>query len=59
MRIRWRNFELPSQVRMDQDTASPQVNRVVIRPLENGYGAKIPNRVRRARLSSTEGTALT
>ena len=34
MRIRWRNFELPSQVRMDRDTATPQFGRFVVEPFE-------------------------
>ena len=59
MRIRWRNFELPSQVRMDQDTASPQFGRFVVEPFEKGFGATIGNGLRRVLLSSIEGTAVT
>jgi DNA-directed RNA polymerase subunit alpha len=59
MRIRWRNFELPSQVRMDRDTATPQFGRFVVEPFEKGFGATIGNGLRRVLLSSIEGTAVT
>ena len=59
MRIRWRNFELPSQVRMDQDTATSQFGRFVVEPFEKGFGATIGNGLRRVLLSSIEGTAVT
>lgn len=59
MRIRWRNFELPSQVRLDRDTASQQYGRFVVEPFEKGFGATIGNGLRRVLLSSIEGTAVT
>lgn len=59
MRIRWRNFELPSQVRMDRDSATPQYGRFVVEPFEKGFGATIGNGLRRVLLSSIEGTAVT
>jgi len=30
MRIRWRNFELPSQVRLERESATPQYGRFVV-----------------------------
>jgi len=59
MRIRWRNFELPSQVRMDRETATQQYGRFVVEPFEKGFGATIGNGLRRVLLSSIEGTAVT
>ena len=59
MRIRWRNFELPSQVRLDRDTATLQYGRFVVEPFEKGFGATIGNGLRRVLLSSIEGTAVT
>ncbi len=59
MRIRWRNFELPSQVRMDRDTATPHFGRFIVEPFEKGFGATIGNGLRRVLLSSIEGTAVT
>jgi len=59
MRIRWRNFELPSQVRLDHETASGSYGRFVVEPFERGFGATIGNGLRRVLLSSIEGTAVT
>ncbi len=59
MRIRWRNFELPSQVKMDRDTATTQFGKFVVEPFEKGFGATIGNGLRRVLLSSIEGTAVT
>ncbi|MBL8749226.1 MAG: DNA-directed RNA polymerase subunit alpha [Planctomycetes bacterium] len=59
MRIRWRNFELPSQVRMDRDSATPLYGRFIVEPFEKGFGATIGNGLRRVLLSSIEGTAVT
>ena len=59
MRIRWRNFELPSQVRLDRETATPQYGKFVVEPFEKGFGTTIGNGLRRVLLSSIEGTAVT
>ncbi|MBK8976472.1 MAG: DNA-directed RNA polymerase subunit alpha [Planctomycetes bacterium] len=59
MRIRWRNFELPSQVRLDIDSASDSFGRFVVEPFERGFGTTIGNGLRRVLLSSIEGTAVT
>ena len=59
MRIRWRNFELPSQVRMDADTATDGYGKFIVEPFERGFGATIGNGLRRVLLSSIEGTAVT
>ncbi len=59
MRIRWRNFELPSQVRMDEDTASDSYGKFTVEPFERGFGTTIGNGLRRVLLSSIEGTAVT
>ena len=59
MRIRWRNFELPSQVRLERETATQQYGRFVVEPFEKGFGTTIGNGLRRVLLSSIEGTAVT
>ena len=59
MRIRWRNFELPSQVVTDDESATPEYGRFVIEPFERGFGHTIGNGLRRVLLSSIEGTAIT
>lgn len=59
MRIRWRNFELPSKVSADEESASAEYGRFVIEPFERGFGHTIGNGLRRVLLSSIEGTAIT
>ena len=59
MRIRWRNFELPSQVRLEHETSSDHYGKFVVEPFEKGFGTTIGNGLRRVLLSSIEGTAVT
>jgi len=59
MRIRWRNFELPSKVTPDAETQTAEYGRFVIEPFERGFGHTIGNGLRRVLLSSIEGTAVT
>ncbi len=59
MRIRWRNFELPSRVVPDKETLTEEYGRFVIEPFEQGFGHTIGNGLRRVLLSSIEGAAVT
>ncbi|MBM3987971.1 MAG: DNA-directed RNA polymerase subunit alpha [Planctomycetes bacterium] len=59
MRIRWRNFELPSKVVPDKATMTKEYGRFVVEPFEQGFGHTIGNGLRRVLLSSIEGTAVT
>ena len=59
MRIRWRDFELPSGVVMDRDSATAFYGRFGVEPFERGFGHTIGNGLRRVLLSSIEGTAVT
>ncbi|MFT5289742.1 MAG: DNA-directed RNA polymerase subunit alpha [Planctomycetota bacterium] len=60
MRIRWRNFELPSKVVADKNSGSESnYGRFTIEPFERGFGHTIGNGLRRVLLSSIEGTAVT
>jgi DNA-directed RNA polymerase subunit alpha len=59
MRIRWRNFDLPSRVILDRDTATEYYGRFMVEPFERGFGTTIGNGLRRVLLSSIEGTAVT
>jgi len=58
MRIRWRNFELPSKVLPDAETLTSTYGRFIIEPFERGFGHTIGNGLRRVLLSSIEGTAV-
>ena len=59
MRIRWRNFELPSRVQPDSESLTSDYGRFYIEPFERGFGHTIGNGLRRVLLSSIEGTAVT
>ena len=59
MRIRWRNFELPSKVEPDNASLTGEYGRFIIEPFERGFGHTIGNGLRRVLLSSIEGAAVT
>ncbi len=59
MRIRWRNFELPSRVATESDSTSSTYAKFVVEPFERGFGHTIGNGMRRVLLSSIEGFAVT
>lgn len=59
MRIRWRNFELPSTVVVDRESLTDGYGRFTIEPFEKGFGHTIGNGLRRVLLSSIEGFAVT
>ena len=59
MRIRWREFELPSGVTIDESTATSSYARFSVEPFERGFGHSLGNGLRRVLLSSIEGTAIT
>ncbi|MCZ7647854.1 MAG: DNA-directed RNA polymerase subunit alpha [Planctomycetota bacterium] len=59
MRIRWRGFELPTQVALEQDSATPNFGKFLVEPFERGYGVTIGNSLRRVLISSLEGGAVT
>ena len=59
MRIRWRNFELPNRVTVDEGTRSETYGRFHAEPFERGFGTTVGNGLRRILLGSLEGTAVT
>jgi DNA-directed RNA polymerase subunit alpha len=59
MRIRWRNFELPSRVQLEEETSTDSYGKFQVEPFERGFGTTIGNGLRRVLLSSIEGTAVT
>jgi len=59
MRIRWRGFELPTEVVADQDMLTDRYGKFLIEPFERGFGTTVGNSLRRVLLSSLEGAAIT
>jgi DNA-directed RNA polymerase subunit alpha len=59
MRIRWRNFELPNRVTVDEGTRTETYGCFFAEPFERGFGTTVGNGLRRILLGSLEGTAVT
>lgn len=59
MRVRWRGFELPTKVVVDQETLTPTYGKFTAEPFERGFGITVGNGLRRVLLSSLEGAAVT
>ena len=52
MRMRWRDFELPSRVIVDENTARPDYAKFLAEPFVRGFGTTVGNGLRRVLLSS-------
>ena len=59
MRVRWKDFELPTRVTCDEKTATPTYASFASEPFERGFATTIGNSLRRVLYSSIEGTAVT
>ncbi|OGX05147.1 MAG: DNA-directed RNA polymerase subunit alpha [Omnitrophica bacterium RIFCSPLOWO2_12_FULL_50_11] len=59
MGIRWKAFEIPKRLAVDQKTVTPTYGKFVAEPFERGYGVTIGNGLRRILISSIEGAAVT
>jgi DNA-directed RNA polymerase subunit alpha len=59
MRIRWRGFELPTRVVLEDESKSQTYGKFLAEPFERGYGITVGNSLRRVLLSSIEGVAPT
>ena len=58
MRIRWRDFEIPNSVTVEEDSRKSTYGKFVVEPFERGFGVTVGNSLRRILLSSLEGAAL-
>lgn len=59
MRVRWRGFELPTRVTIDEETRSETYAKFVTEPFERGFGVTVGNSLRRVLMGSLEGAAVT
>ncbi len=59
MRVRWKEFELPTRVACDEKTATSTYGSFATEPFERGFATTIGNSLRRVLYSSIEGTAVT
>ncbi len=58
MRVRWKDFELPTRVVLETQSSTPQYGCFIAEPFERGFGHTIGNSLRRILLSSIEGAAV-
>ena len=54
-----RGFQLPKKMSFDEETLTEFYGKLVVEPLERGFGVTIGNALRRVLLSSIEGAAVT
>ncbi len=59
MRVKWKDFELPSRLVVEAETLTDKYGRFIAEPFERGFGTTIGNGLRRVLLSSIEGAAVT
>ncbi len=59
MGMRWRGFEMPTELTCDEETLSEKYGKFTAEPFERGFGTTIGNSLRRILLSSIEGAAVT
>ncbi len=59
MGVRWRGFELPKRLKIEEETQTGTYAKFIAEPFERGFGATIGNALRRVLISSIEGSAIT
>lgn len=59
MGIRWKTFEMPKRLEVEQGTLTPTYGKFIAEPFERGYGTTIGNALRRVLISSIDGAAVT
>lgn len=59
MGIKWKDFQFPKRVNIDNKTYSSNYGKFIAEPFERGYGITLGNAFRRILLSSIEGAAVT
>lgn len=57
MRVRWREFELPTRVVLDEELSNGSYGKFYAEPFERGFGITVGNSLRRVLLASIEGAA--
>lgn len=59
MGIKWKDFQLPKFLEVDESSHTPVYARFIAEPFERGFGVTLGNSLRRVLLSSIEGSAVT
>lgn len=59
MGIAWKEFTMPKTLTCDESTLADTYGKFIAEPFERGYGITLGNSLRRALISSVEGSAVT
>ena len=59
MGIKWRDFQFPRKIIVDEKSYSPTYGKFIAEPFERGFGITVGNSIRRVLLSYIEGAAVT
>jgi DNA-directed RNA polymerase subunit alpha len=59
MNLKKKGFQLPEKIRFAEETLSNTYGKIIVEPLERGFGTTVGNSLRRVLLSSLEGAAVT
>lgn len=59
MNLKNKGFQLPEKIRFDEESLSNTYGKIIVEPLDRGFGTTIGNALRRVLLSSLEGAAVT
>ena len=54
----FRSFQMPKNIKFEEETLTETYGKLLVEPLERGYGVTIGNSLRRVLLSSLEGSAV-
>ena len=55
----WKGFQRPKRLEFERETLTDRFGRFSAQPFERGFGTTVGNSLRRALLSSIEGSAIT
>ena len=58
MDFNYKEFEMPKRVEFERETFTETYGKLIVEPLERGYGTTLGNSLRRVLLSSIEGAAV-
>ena len=58
MGIRWKDFEIPNKIIVEESTLTDHYGKFTAEPFERGFGTTFGNSLRRMLLSSIEGAAV-
>ena len=58
MSVVYGKFEIPEQIKIDEEAATPTFARFIAEPFERGFGHTVGNSMRRMLLSSLEAPAI-